>query len=273
MGRSCWQAGLIGVMIWAAAGCSGRSNGPPDAEQEGRRRYAQIEAALDKDGSSIDYDTLLAVYREMVSSPFPIPQADVLLGKLIDQRNADPRVDQMVLILAAQAIAEGGHPIADAQALFERILAPEAEERLSHWVLAHVADAVGTYPIDLPGGDALVDRMELLQQRLLARPTGDREYFGSHFLPPPKSRAIVDHLDSIGERLDRQRERTAYYMLLTAYGSEERIVAAFTYIQTGGLPDSSETKRYPLSRLVFEKHRLPAELQPGHVTEQPHAPE
>jgi hypothetical protein len=251
------SSGLLLLSIgWLLTACGGGSAVPVvPAAQEAPQPHLAIRLALAKDGAFIDYDTLMAVYREMVSSPAPIPHLEELLREMIDQRNSDPRVDQMVLILAAHAIGNSQFSIPDVQALFERILDQDAD-RISHWVLAFVADAIGNYPIDLPGGDALVDRVQAWQVRLESEPDVAKEYFGTHFMPPPKSRTIQTHLAGISDQRARQRERNAYYALIMNNFSENQIVAAFNYLMREGLPGSGEIPSYPLASLVGNWHLL-----------------
>ena len=232
----------------------------PTAEQELQIRYRSIHAALEKDGTQIDYDTLVEVYQKMVSSPEPIPHSEELLHLLIDQRNPDPRIDQMVLILAAQVMGKSQFPIPDDQALFERILNQDAE-RISHWVLMYVGDAIGNYRVDLPGGDALVDRIEQWQAHIDSTDIADKEYFGAHFLPPPKSPTIMNHLAGIQDQRTRQRERNVYYMMIMNNLSEDAIVAAFKYITTHGIPGSGKIPQDPLTAIWENWQRLPDEAK------------
>jgi hypothetical protein len=241
---------------WLLTACAGGAAGPVAPAMQEAQQHLSLRSALAKDGESIDYDTLMDVYRKMVSSPAPIPQMEELLRELIDQRNADPRIDQMVLILAAHAIGNSQFPIPDVEALFERILDQEAD-RISYWVLAFVADAIGNYPLDLSGGDALVDRVQAWQSRLEGEAALEKEYFGTHFMPPPKSRTIQTHLAGISDQGTRQRERNAYYTLIMNDFSESQIVAAYDYLMHHGLPGSGEIPKYPLASLVGNWHLLP----------------
>ena len=250
---------LLGLL---PIGCAGRSDTPlSPADLRGLQSHQFILAEIDKDADVIDYDTLMVVYHEIISSPVPIPDVGKLLGMLIDQRNAEPRVDQMVLIFAARALGQSSYPIPDAQGLFERILNQDSD-RINHWVLSFVADAIESYLVDLPDGDALMDRVQMLHARLDASADDEKEYFGHHFMPPPKSRTIIDHLAGIPDRRARQSERNAYYMLLTDYKSEDKIVAAFDYIKNHGMSGTSEVPQYPLASLVRNGHRLPDGLKP-----------
>jgi hypothetical protein len=252
---------LLICAAWLLPACTPRPTAlPTPAEREARQVSLAIRLALAEDGKSIDYDTAMDVHRQIVSSPAPIPQVEELLREMIEQRNADPRIDQIVLILAAHAIGASQFPVPDAQRLFERILEQDAE-RINHWVLAFVADAIGNYPVDLPGGDALVDRVEAWQSRLDGESALEKEYFGRHFLPPPKSRTIRTHLAGITDQAARQRERNAYYMLVHRNIPEGTIVAAVDYLGRHGLPGSGEIPPYPLASLVENWHLLPEEMK------------
>jgi hypothetical protein len=73
--------------IWMVAGCAERPGAPAMAsEQEEQQISRTVRAALQKDAGSIDYDTLIAVYKELASAKVPIPDVSRLLRTLI--RNA-----------------------------------------------------------------------------------------------------------------------------------------------------------------------------------------
>jgi hypothetical protein len=200
--------------------------------------YHRIKAALDKDGAGIDYDTLLGVYEAMIQSPRPVAHTDRLLRQLIDQRNEDPRIDQMVLILAAKIMGSSRHSIPGAQKLFAAIL--EQDDRINQWVLSYVAEAVGDYAFGLPQGDQLADAMEAKLSRILSEDRSGREEFGRHFLPPPRSDFIRNYLNGIAEQADRQGERFRYYLLIRNHMTEAQITSGIKYLQAHGAPDSGE---------------------------------
>jgi hypothetical protein len=204
--------------------------------------YHKVKAALDKDGPIIDYDTLMDVYRTMVRSPRPIAHTEGLVRQLIYERNQDPRVDQMVLILAAKIMGSSRHVIPGAQKLFASIL--EQEDRIDPWVLSYVAEAVGDYAFDLPQGDRLADQMATLLDRIVSRDRSGKEAFGHHFLPPPRSVFVRDYINGIAAQGERQAERTRYYFLVRNNFSEERIVSALKYLQRHGAPDTGDKCRF-----------------------------
>jgi hypothetical protein len=184
------------------------------------------------------YDTLMDVYRVMVQSSRPIAHTDWLLRQLIDQRNQDPRIDQMVLIFAANIMGSSHHRIPGAQRLFESIL--EQEERIDQWGMSYIAEAVGDYPFRLPQGDRLADVMESELARITTRERSEQEAFGHHFLPPPKSAFIQGYLNSIAEQGQRQAERARYYILIRNNFSEDQIVSTLRYLKDHGTPDTGD---------------------------------
>ena len=217
--------------------------------------YRKIKAEIDRDGATIDYDTLFGVYWSMVQSPRPVAHTDCLLWQLIRQRNEDPRIDQMVLILAARIMGSSRHAISGAQKLFGAIL--KQDDRINYWVLSHVAESVGDYAYDMPEGDRLADEIEAELSRLVAQHQSDREDFGRHFLPPPKNEIILNYINSISVKADRQSERSHYYYLIRAQFSEEQIVKAFKYLQAHGMPDKDERCPLLLKCVLRYIDRLP----------------
>ena len=183
----------------------------------------------------MDHDTLMQVYTRITTSSRAVDRIEHLLGQLIRQRNPDPRIDQMILIFAARLMGQSTAVIPDAGVLFESIL--RQEERLNEWVIAFVAEAIADYPHDLADGDRLVDLMQERLTRIRSRDRSEEEYFGFHFLPPPKSHQIRTYLAGIPERRRREMERIRYYMLVQAGIAEADILGAFTYLKTHGAPD------------------------------------
>jgi hypothetical protein len=234
------------MLIALPAACTTLSI-PSSAHQAGAGEadlaaYREIKASLDKDDAVIDYDTLMGVYKAMVQSPRPIAQTDRLLWQLINEHNEDPRIDQMILILAARIMGSSRHSIPGAQKLFESIL--DQDERINYWVLSHVAEAVGDYAFGLPQGDQLADAIEAELSRIISEDQSGQEDFGRHFLPPPKSDFIRNYINGIVVQADRQSERSRYYALIRNHLTEEQIVSASKYLQTHGEPNSGE--RCPL---------------------------
>ncbi len=215
------------------------TSGVPEADHAD---YRSIKAALDRDGTAIDYDTLLEVYNALVLAPNPVAGEDRLLEQLINERNADPRIDQMVLIFAAKIIGNSRHSVPGAQKLFESIL--QKDDRINHWVLSYLAEAVGDYAFSLPQGNRLADAMEAKLSLMASEDRSGQEDFGRHFLPPPKSDYIRNYLNGIAGQADRQGERFRYYLLIRNHFTEGQIISDLRYLQAHGAPDSGE--RCPL---------------------------
>lgn len=222
--------------IWIAC------NGNPDLGRNpqsstidsGWSTYTRIRNTLEGSGKAIDYDTLLLTYHEMIQTRHHIPHMDQLLFSLINKRNSNPRVDQMILIHAAHVLGQSKYPVPDAQGIFKAILAQE--DRLSAWVLSFVAEAIGDYCVAMPEGDKLADRLEAKLAITASSSDHDQEDFGHHFLPPPRGRYILSYLSSITSMAKRESERRHYYLLLTNGHTEADIEKALRRIQSKGMP-------------------------------------
>lgn len=247
------------MLIALPAACTNRSI-PSSSHQAGAGEadlaaYREIKASLDKDDAVIDYDTLFGVYEAMIQSSRPIAHTDRLLWQLIKEHNEDPRIDQIVLILAARIMGSSRYPIPGAQKLFESIL--DQDDRINYWVLTHVAEAVGDYAFGLPQGDQLADAIEAELSRLISEDRSGQEDFGRHFLPPPKSDFILNYISDIVDQGDRQRERSCYYELIRNHLTEEQIISASKYLQTHGEPDSGERCQLLMRCILRFLDRLP----------------
>ena len=209
---------------------------PPQADWQ---TYARLHKTLEQTGKTIDYDTLVQVYQALISTPGPIARIDELISALSQKRNEDPRVDQMVLILAAKAIGSSKYPIAHVDQLFASIL-NQGDDRINSWVLSFVAEAIGDYPEEIPEGDRLVDLVEQRLKHVSAATGASQEYFGFHFLPPPKSSAVRAYMASLHERRVREWERRYYYALIQVGISEKDIAAQLKRLQMHTLPGAGE---------------------------------
>lgn len=242
---------LIIIYLMATAfGCAntaGMQTPPMDDERNEQNIFIRRELA--KEGRHIDYDTLVAVYNQMRTARDPIPHMDLLLSELIRQRNENPRIDKMVIIYAANVIGKSKYPIKDVQVLFEMIL--QDENRINDWVLIYVGAAIGDYMEVLPDGDQLVDRIEAHQTRLEAEKSDDKEYFGVHFLPPPKTQRIKSYIAGIKDRELRESERRAYYILIDNHIPEERVVLALNYLQGQQHLRSPRASTRPMKYMVL----------------------
>jgi hypothetical protein len=221
---------------------------PQSPPPPGWDTYQKVEAILTECGPTIDYDALWQVYREIRRTPVPVPRLNELLTALIAKRNDNPRVDNMILIAAASIIGESTYAIDDAAMLFESIL--NKDERLNTWVLATVGDALGNYPVDLPEGDRLADLLEQKAQLQLKEKYPHREFFGYHFLPPPKGDYIQTYIAGIQDQQTRVWERNCYYILVNNKLSETQIESAFRQLRTEDSKETDEKTTRPLKYLI-----------------------
>lgn len=221
---------------------------PP--EKAGIETYLAIQDNLEKSGGTIDYDTLMLVYTSIDQSKHPIPHIDQLLKSLMNKRNNNPRIDQMILIFSARAIGNSKFPIPNVYEIFESIL--KKNSRLNEWVIFFVAASIGKYPFDIPDGDTLADLLEKkLDQITETNASTPKESFGFHFLPPPKSDYIISYIRGIQEQRTREIERNSYYSLIQNGFSETEIENALKRIQKHGIPGTGEKCPLPLKHIRF----------------------
>ena len=247
---------IIGVvMLWVFSGCATAPPADTSAssaalpEAQANDTGAGVRAALEKTGERIDYDTLVMVHITLRQAAEPVAHMDRLLFSLLGKRNRDDRIDQMVVILTADIIGFSPYPIPNASELFRAILNSGAD-RLNNWVLVFVGDALGRYCVDLPDGDELAT---LLEERVASAHRNhdpDKEYFGQHFLPPPKSALVQNHISGIVERRNRESERNAYYFMVSRQHAPEDIEAGLYHLITRGFPGSEDKN----GRLRFLSH-------------------
>lgn len=228
-----------GLLLFSCTGGQPRPKAQqPVPADPGLDVYMTLSDRLESVGDQIDYDILMHVYQTMIEMPHEIAHMDRLLTSLINKRNANPRIDQMILILSARVLGQSKFPITNIYAIFESILSKD--DRLSQWVLAFVAEAIGDYCQAIPKGDKLVDLAEKKVAMLASRSGPRREYFGSHFLPPPKGDYIRSYIDGIQSRALRETERNHYYLLISAGYSESDIEAALRRLRASGRPSAGE---------------------------------
>lgn len=238
------------LLLMACAGAkASTAQSPPDVDLKAQQVYEQVRSKLNRAGGNIDYDTLIEVYQTLAGIEINVPRMDELLFDLLKKRNEDPRLDQMIVILSADIIGRSKYPIARVSALFDTILQMD-DNRINNWVLTFVADALGRYPIDLPDGDRLADLVEARVEQAAQSYDSSKERFGQNFLPPPKSKLIVHHIEAITDQGRRQIERSAYYWLITKQHTEEDIEAGLRYLQAHALPGMEDKCLMPLSCLV-----------------------
>ncbi len=254
----CWTAFLLIGLCGCAAPTGMQSPPTPDAAGQ---TYESLHRELDKGGDFIDYDTLMDVYARMTNTPEPIPHTDALIHTLISQHNPDGRVDQMILIFSAQIIGNSKYPVSNAGELFDAMLHQEGC-RMSEWVISFIADAIGTYRVDLENGDQLADLMEERLEQVRARPQDACEYFGSHFLPPPKTELIQSYFSGLADRLTRQKERRFYYLMIHKGIPENAIAAGLRHLQMRSLPSTGDAESsLPMAYLFLNWSRLPEEVR------------
>lgn len=243
--------GLSALFMLMICGCANApvAQSPPSIDSRGRQVYEQIRKELDRAGADIDYDTIITVHETLSGTEVPVPQLDELLFDLLGKRNKDPRIDQMIVILTADIIGSSKYPIARVSELFDTILEMD-DDRINNWVLSFVGDALGRYPIDLPDGDRLADLVEARVRQAAQSHDPSRERFGQHFLPPPKSALIINHIATIGDQDRREKERAAYYRLIFEQHTEEEIEAGLHYLKTHGRPGMEGKCPMPLSFLT-----------------------
>ncbi len=219
------------------------------AEKAGHETYLSILAILEDGDDTIDYNTLVYVYSKLTESKRPIPHMDHLLKLLINKRNGNPRVDQMILIFSARAIRNSKFPIPNIYKVFESILKME-DSRLNEWVIFYVSSAIGGYAFSIPDGDRLVDLLEERLDRIESTHPDSKEYYGFHFLPPPRSDYLRSYIEGIEEKRVREIERLSYYSLIRNNNTEIQIEAALKYIQAHGIAGTHAKSPFALKYLV-----------------------
>lgn len=206
-------------------------------------------------GPTIDYDTLMHLYESITGVPYPICHADQLLGALIEKRNDNPRIDQMILIFAAKAIGASRCRITNVSLVLMNIM--NQRERINEWVIAFVAEAIEMYPFDIANGDELMDHLEEVLRQVRSQTGPAQEYFGYHFLPPPKSNYIRDYINSIADMRTREQERIRYYELIGNGMAEAAIESFLKTVQINGMSDSGFVPVKPLEYLQRQQGHIP----------------
>jgi len=224
--------------------------------------YNRIQATLETAGDTIDYDTLMNIYNSIVQSQHRIPHADRLLKSLIYKRNENPRVDQMILIFSAMALGKSKFPVSDAYGIFESILKMN-DQRLNEWVISFVGAAIGEYAFDIPEGDRLVDLLEKRLDQIQTSPAGSREYYGYHFLPPPRTESIRAYIAGIQEQRTRETERRNYYSLILNGINEIEIETALKRIQSHANMGTGKISHLPMEYMLINMDRLFSDTHKG----------
>jgi hypothetical protein len=240
------------------SGCAANQKATVTAQsagnEQGLKIYYSIKEALDNNSDSIDYDTLLWIYKEMSPNQPPVPHSGELLSALIRKKNDNPRIDSMILIFATQTIGNSQAAIDGVYGLFETMLT--MDHRLNTWVLYYIGDAIGDYPYNIHNGDRLADLIELkVSHHITGHPLA-KEFFGYHFMPPPKGEYIPNYIAGIQDQQTRVLERICYYNLIFNQWTEAQIGKALKQLQTRGIPETGEKTLRPLKYLVQHSNQF-----------------
>lgn len=240
------------------AACTGNQNANKDvhprSDTPGWETYASIRNTLEASGEDIDYDTLMQIYNAMVQTRFEIPHMDRLLLSLIAKRNPNPRIDQMILIFSARALGASKFPVPNAYGVFKTILTKD--DRLNGWVISFVAEAIADYRVDIPQGDILVDLLEAKLTMIRSASGPPKEYYGFHFLPPPKGDYIRSYIAGIEFQPMRVSERNHYYSLIYGGYSEADIETALRRLLSSGITGTGGQPVSPMRYLSQNRRRI-----------------
>ena len=80
--------------------------------------------------------------------------------------------------------------------------------------------------------------MEAKLALVRSKDLSQKEYFGYHFLPPPKSSFIRRYIGRIDSKPIREQERSRYYALIQNNMTENEIESALKYLKLHGEPGS-----------------------------------
>lgn len=238
----------LGMLAACAHGQIGTDETRIDQQNKAQKTYLLLDEALPRDRETIDYDTLMKIHHTIREAQGPIEHLDDILARLISKTNPNPRVDNIILIVAASAIGNSPYPVENADGLFEAIL--DQDQRLNSWVLAYVADALAKYPVDLPDGDHLADVLEEKADYYVRQSRSSREYFGYHFLPPPKGDYISGYLAGISDSRIRVFERNCYYIMVGHGLTEDQVETALRQVRENGLPETGDKTDRPMKALL-----------------------
>lgn len=241
------------IVVGCAAGRQTASSPPSPEKAHVQGAYHSIKETLEQN-STLDYDTLLEIHQELNLHQPAGPQLGELLSMLIGKQNEHPRIDNMILILAADTIGNSQRLIENVYDLFDTML--KMDHRLNSWVLSFIGDAIGKYPFDIPGGDQLADLLEKKVAQHVLDSESPKEFFGYHFMPPPKGEYIPNYLSGIEDQQTRVLERNCYYSLIRSQWTEAQIETALRQLQRQGLPETDENSHRPLKYLIFHQDLL-----------------
>lgn len=248
---------IINFIAALLIGCTPASKAVhnPCCVSDDKDTFFRLHKMLTLSGPTIDYDTLMHLYDSITGVPCPISHVDQLLGALIEKRNDNPRIDQMILIFAAKAIGASRYRIPNVSLVLMNIM--NQRQRINEWVIAFVAEAIEKYPFDIANGDELMDHLEEALRQVRSRTGPAKEYFGYHFLPPPKSSYIRDYISSIADRRTREKERICYYELIGNGMIEATIESFLKTVQMNGMSDSGTLTVKPMEYLRRQQGHIP----------------
>ncbi len=197
--------------------------------------YRDIMLLLDKGDNFLSYNDLIKIYETITSSEDHIPGMEKILLRLMEERNEDPRVDQMILIFTAKLIGSSKQEIANVSDLFEALI---VSKRANLWTVSFTAKALGDYFIDIKNGEHLADMIERKIESLIEKGRSSTdEFYGYHFLPPPDTEYIKNIISRPEEQKRRELTRYYYYMLRLQY-SEEQIKNYLLFLDKHGPIDT-----------------------------------
>lgn len=253
----CTMIIIINFIAALLIGCTPANEAVRDAScaSDDKDMSFRLHKMLAQSGPTIDYDTLMHLYDSITGVPCPISHVDQLLGALIDKRNDNPRIDQMILIFAAKAIGASRYRIPNVSLVLMNIM--NQRERINEWVIAFVAEAIEKYPFDIANGDELMDHLEEVLRQVRSRTGPAKEYFGYHFLPPPKSSYIRDYISGIADMRSRVKERICYYELIGNGMTEATIESFLRTAQMNGMSDSGTVTVKPMEYLRRQQEHIP----------------
>ena len=214
---------------------------------EAKNQYQDLMLILDKDDTFLSYTDLFTIYETITASKNHIPGMDIILFRLMSERNEHPRVDQMILIFTAKLIGSSKHEIPHVSDLLETLI---RNKRTNLWTAGYVAEALGDYFIDLQDGDRLADMIDRKIDDLIEKEKSSTgEFYGFHFLPPPTTEYIKNIISRPDDQKRRESTRNYYYALRMQY-SEEQIKDYLLFLDKHGQIDTNRKIDFTMKYLL-----------------------
>ncbi len=230
------------------------------------KTYHESMLLLDKEDKFLSYNDLLKIYGTITASEGYIPGLEKILLRLMEKRNDNPRVDQMILIFTAKLIGESKQEISHVTDFLEALL---LSERANLWTVSFVAGALGDYYIDLKDGDHLADMIDRKIERLTEKQKiSPDEFYGYHFLPPPTTQYIRNIISSPKERQRREATRLYYYSLLL-HNNEEQIKNYLVFLDEHGHIDTHGKIEFSMKYLFYNIELIQAAMAKEQISELP----